>query len=81
MKTAPINNLDPERSVGYINYELKQRGAKQLSAASSALVKARGRDLIEGEDMDRSFVKLASKDGEIEKVIKKWKDSQEQGLD
>ena len=27
---APINNLDSERSVGSINYELKIRGAKQI---------------------------------------------------
>ena len=39
LKCAPINNLDPERSVGYINYELGVRGAKQLGATSSALVK------------------------------------------
>ena len=30
LNEAPINNLDSERSVGSINYELKIRGAKQI---------------------------------------------------
>ena len=30
LNEAPINNLDSERSIGSINYELKIRGAKQI---------------------------------------------------
>ena len=41
------NPLDAERSVRFVNYELKIRGAKELSAASSAQVKAKASDLIE----------------------------------
>ena len=35
LNQAPINNIDAERSVGSINYELDRRGAKQLAAAGS----------------------------------------------
>jgi len=38
---APINNLDSERDVGTINYELKIRGAKQLACSRKAQVKTK----------------------------------------
>ena len=38
LKLAPVNNLDPERSVGFINHKRSVRGATQLSAASRAHV-------------------------------------------
>ena len=38
---APVNNLDAERSAGFVNYELKQRGAKELGTASKTQVKAK----------------------------------------
>ncbi|KAK6171675.1 hypothetical protein SNE40_018117 [Patella caerulea] len=47
LERAPIHNLDAKRSVGFVNYELKRRGAKELNAASSAQVKAKASDLIE----------------------------------
>ena len=77
LKCAPINNLDPERSVGYINYELGIRGAKQLGAASSALVKGKGHKLIERLVMDKKYVKMAAKDGEVVEIMKKWSESQQ----
>ena len=49
LEMAPVNNLDPERAVGFINYELKLRGAKELQAASRAHVKGKGVSLIEGK--------------------------------
>ena len=39
LNQAPINNIDAERAVGSINYELGVRGRKELSAASSCLLK------------------------------------------
>ena len=36
---TPVLNLDAERSVGFVNYELKQRGAKELGTVSRAQVK------------------------------------------
>ena len=41
LEKAPIHNLNAERSVGFINYELHRRGAKQLACASSSQVKAK----------------------------------------
>ncbi|KAK6170820.1 hypothetical protein SNE40_019122 [Patella caerulea] len=47
LEKAPIHNLTAERSVGFINYELQRRGAKQLACASSAQVKSMSVDLID----------------------------------
>ncbi|KAK6168680.1 hypothetical protein SNE40_019871 [Patella caerulea] len=47
IKKAPIHNLNAERSVGFINYELGRRGTKQLASASACQVKAKSADLIE----------------------------------
>ena len=63
LKNAPINNLDPERRVGSINYELKIRGAKQLGAASSALVKGKGHSLIQGAELEKKYIQMAAKGG------------------
>ena len=46
---APINNLGPEQSVGYINHELSIRGATRLGAASRAHVSGKGSELIKDE--------------------------------
>ena len=73
---APINNLDPERAVGFINYELKLRGAKELSAASRAHVKGKGVDLIEGEEMPARFKKLTVTGGDLPLIMKEWEAKQ-----
>ena len=52
-----VSNLDAERCVGAINYELKIRGNKELMAASACHVKAKAGKLIEGKPMDKRFVK------------------------
>ena len=44
LEKAPIHNLAAERSVGFVNYELSTRVAKQLASASSAQVKAKAAD-------------------------------------
>ena len=49
LKLAPVNNLDPERSVGFINHKRAVRGATQLSAASRAHVSGKGAELISGQ--------------------------------
>lgn len=49
LEQAPIHNLDAERSVGFVNYELSRRGSGQLEAASSAQVKAKSYDLLESQ--------------------------------
>ena len=47
MEQTPIDNLAAERSVGFVNDELKVREATQLSCAYSAQVKSTTRDLTE----------------------------------
>ena len=35
LENAPIYNLDSERTVGFINYELSQKGSHHLQSAST----------------------------------------------
>ena len=81
---APINNLDSERAVGSINYELSFRGATQLKAASDSLVKNRSFDLIELKPVgEYKNFKAAAKS--INLLVKGWKEKQlemeKQGMD
>ena len=71
--------------VGSINHKLKIRGAKNLKTASSNLVKGKGLKLTQGQTMDKKFVKMTQKDGELPKIILAWekkqKELKEQGLE
>ena len=78
LKSAPINNLDAERSVGSIQYELNIRGKKNLQAASSAHVKNKGQGLIQGLTMPAQFRKLVKKDEKVDHILKVWRESQEE---
>ena len=78
LKTAPINNLDPQRSVGSINHELKVRGAKQLKAASRAHVKRKGLSLLEGEALDKKYLKLTKTGGDLPNIVEQWEVKQEE---
>ena len=82
---APINNLDPERSVGFINYERGIRGATQLGAASRAHVSGKGAELIAGEETGSKFRRLTGPEGEMTTILKEWSEKQEalgvEGLD
>ena len=78
LKSAPINNLDAERSVGSIQYELNIRGKKNLKAASAAHVKNKGQNLIQGLTMPAQFRQLVKKDEKIDKILKVWEESQEE---
>ena len=78
LKSAPINNLDAERSVGSIQYELNIRGKKNLQAASSAHVKNKGQGLIQGLTMPAQFRKLVKKDEKVDHIFKVWRESQEE---
>ena len=85
LEQAPINNLDPERSVGFINHERSVRGATQLAAASRAHVSGKGASLIKGEETGDRFRKMSGPDGDMTSIMKEWKQKQEslaaQGLD
>ena len=63
LELAPINNLDPERSVGFVNNERAVRGATQLAAASRAHVYGKGASLIQGEETGDRFRKMSGPDG------------------
>lgn len=74
LEQAPIHNLFAERSVGFVNYELKRRGATQLAGASSTQVKAKVVDLIEKREsgafkLYRNVTKAGGKIPEIMKAL------------
>ena len=80
LEQAPIHNLDAERSVGFINYELSRRGAKQLDCASSAQVKSKSADLIERRTSG-SFIhynSVARAEGKIPEIMLAWNSKQEE---
>ena len=85
LKGAPVNNLDPERSVGWINHERSVRGASQLGAASRAHVTGKGAALIKGETTDSRFRKMSGPEGELSSIMRDWEVKQKelaaQGLD
>ncbi|CAH1252996.1 Hypp1057 [Branchiostoma lanceolatum] len=80
LEKAPIHNLDAERSVGFVNYELSRRGAKQLKVASAAQVKAKSSDLIERREPGsfRNYSKEARKGGRIPEILLAWEKKQEE---
>ena len=61
LKNAQINNLDAERSVGSINYELGIRGAKNLSTASRNHVINKALSLTEGKQVDKKCWEMERK--------------------
>ena len=85
LELAPVNNLDPERSVGFINHERSVRGATQLAAASRAHVSGKGAGLIRDEVTERRFRRISGPDGDMTKIMLEWKEKQEllaaEGLD
>ena len=75
LNKAPINNIDAERSVGSINYELERRGAKQLSAAGSAHLKDKSVDLTELRSVD-CFKDYGKKAKKANKLVMEWAEAQ-----
>ena len=80
LENAPIHNLDAERSVGFVNYELSRRGAKELGAVSSIQVKAKAKDLIEKRPSGsfRQYGNMVRKRGQIQDIFLKWNDQQQE---
>ena len=76
---APIHNLAAERSVGFVNYELKQRGAKQLPTVSSVQVKAKARDLLDAVPSGsyKQYSAVTKPGGKVSEILLKWKTEQE----
>ena len=52
LNKAPVSNMDAERQIGKINFELSIRGAKELPAESSSVVKSQTFDLIAVREHD-----------------------------
>ena len=80
LEKVPIHNLDAERSLGFVNYKLSWRGAKQLASASAAQVKAKSADLIEQRQPGsfRSCGSLVRKGGMIPDIMLAWNNKQEE---
>ena len=73
---VPIHNLAEERSVGFINYELKVRGAQQLKRASDTLVKKKSSDLLATSSLNFADYRLPAK--ELKEMRLKWNSRQEE---
>ena len=73
---APINNLDAERSVGAINYELKIRGAKNLGTASTSHVIGKSLSLIAGKKVEKKFRQLDAQKV-LPSIVDAWKEKQD----
>ena len=85
LSRAPVHNLDSERAVGAVNYGLKVRGAKQIKAVSSSLVKAKASDLMEGKQVTVDMKKVMMKGGGVPEILAAWEqrqsDLKKQGMD
>ena len=73
---APVHNLDSERAVGSVNYGLKVRGAKQIKSVSTALVKAKASELMEGKVVTKELKKMTKKGGAVPEIVKEWEKKQ-----
>ena len=69
LNQAPVHNLNEERSVGFINYELEIRGKKHLESASKKMVLNKSVDLL--MDCDSAAVKCFRKPAQAIKELKK----------
>ena len=85
LSRAPVHNLDSERAVGAVNYGLKVRGAKQIKAVSSSLVKAKASDLMKGKQVTGDMKKVMKKGGGVPEILAAWEERQrglkKQGVD
>ena len=75
LKDAPINNLDPERSVASIQHGLGIYGRSELNAAGSAHLKGKSYDLIELKPR-AEFLKHKSKVKRMNMLVQDWKSKQ-----
>ena len=76
LKMAPVHNLDSERAVGSANYGLKVRGAKEIKAVSSSLVKAKAAELTEGKEVNKEMQTMMKKGGAVPEILEAWEEKQ-----
>eukprot|EP00731_Ephydatia_muelleri_P024534 Em0016g805a len=60
---ATVNNMDSERAVVSVNYGLKIRGAQEIKAFSSSLVKAKVVDYMDGRKRNSDLAILTGQGG------------------
>ena len=77
LKMAPINNLDAERSVGSINYELGIRGSKNLTSASKNHVINKALRLTKDKVVDKKFKEM-EKRKVLPSIVEVWDRKQEE---
>ena len=72
---APTGNIDAERQVGRVNYELSIRGTKNLKAASASSVKSVSSDLLRDQDPS-TMSKFRKISGKVKEFVDKWNKQQ-----
>jgi hypothetical protein len=68
LQEAPVHNLNEERSVGFVNYEIQIRGKKYLDVVSRKMVLNKSKDILQA--VDPSDIKKYRKPAKIIKEIK-----------
>ena len=68
--------MDSERAVGSVNYGLKIRGAQEIKAISSSLLKAKVADLMDGRKVTQDFKKMTKRGGAVPDILKEWEKTQ-----
>ena len=76
LENAPVHNLDSERAVGSVNYGLKVRGAKEIKAVSSALVKAGASELMKDKSITKDLRTMTRKGGALPQILAEWEAKQ-----
>ena len=76
LENAPVHNLDSERAVGSVNYGLKVRGAKEIKAVSSSLVKAGASELMKGKSVTKDLKLMTRKGGALPEILAEWEKKQ-----
>ena len=77
LENAQIHNLDAERSVGSINYELARVGPKNLKTASKNHVISKARSLTNGKVADKKFREMEKKKV-LPAIVDAWERKQEE---
>ena len=75
LSKAPINNMDPERGVGSINFSLGIYGRNELAAASNCYLKGKSFDLVEMKPASE-FLKFKKVTKEVNDLVVAWKSKQ-----
>ena len=72
LNQIPVHNLNEERNVGFINYELNMRGQQNLKSASKETIINKSIDILKNSDPPKfkAFIKPAMP---IKELKLEWK--------